>query len=235
MSIALQEMKSHDDEERLVRNNEEKEEEDITNRGLYHLAKRYSGLDDNNDKGFVLPANFDALQEYYRMYTKLGDINYDPTKESNNSISTVGDDLSSDMVMTIGAFEGVSILSLESCETMAVESDRLFASSGGGELTPREVVSGLKRYAQAIKFELDETRRREWIRRYEVHKFDFDADNRDDADKAYYASQDAHNTSNPVRLRLFYYQMSIKFTNDMREKQNRLDEYLAFCDSLKKK
>lgn len=232
MTLALQEMNSHRDDPLASYKEEadEGEEENITHTGPYHLAKRHSGRDGET---CFLPANFDPKEDYYHMYMKLGDIHYNPIKESNQSITSITDDTSEHH--PIGTFEGVSILSLENCESMVTESDHLFASSCGGDLTPREVVSGLNRYIHAIKFERDETRRREWIRRYEVHKFDFDTDNRDDAEKAYFARTDASNTEHPLKLRLFSYQVAIKYTNDMREKEKRWEEYIAFCNSIKRK
>jgi hypothetical protein len=207
---------------------EEDNNNGITHRGVYQMAKRHSeaSLDDS-----CLAHTFNPEEEYYRMYTKLGDIHFDPLKESNHTTSSVIASMSEEPLTTQ---EGVAgILSSENCKSMADESDRLFVSSGG-DLTPREVVTGLSRYNNAIRFESDFERKREWIRRYELHKFDFDSDNREDAEKAYFASDDARNETYPLRMRLHYYQVAIKYTNDMREKKKRWDEYLAFCHSRKR-
>ena len=209
---------------------EEDDGDDVTHRGIYQMAKRHSEASLNDS---CLAYTFNPDEEYYRMYTKLGDIHFDPLKESDHSTSSVIASMSEEPLMTTTQEGVVSILSSESCKSMVDESDRLFVSSDGN-LTPREVVTGLSRYNNAIRFESDFQRKREWIRRYELHKFDFDSDNREDAEKAYFASDDARNEMHPLRMRLYYYQMAIKYTNDMREKKKRWDEYLAFCHSCKR-
>lgn len=221
ITFALREMKE-----------ENADDDEIIHKGLYQLAKNHSNTELVEEDDFVLPPQFDPEVEYYRMYTKLGDVNYNPLKDyasQHQSITSL-----SEMETIDDALEGVSVMSIQSSESLVEESDRLFASSNGqGDLTPREVVTGLKRYTSVIRFERDLKRRREWIRRYELRKFDFDADNRDDAEKALFATEDARNKSHPKHVRLYYYQVAIKYTNDMREKKKRWEEYIAFCDSLK--
>lgn len=220
MALGLNEINSN------CREDEEEEDEcDITHRGIYQMAKRHSeaSLDES-----CLAMTFDPEEEYYRMYTKLGDVNFNPLKDTSSVITSMSEE-----PMETTTHEGVGILSSESCKSFIDESDRLFVSSGG-DLTPREVVAGLSRYNNAIRSERDYKRKRDWIRRYELHKFDFDSDNREDAEKAHFAIEDARNDTHPLRVRLYYYQVAIKYTNDIREKKKRWDEYLEFCHSRKR-
>lgn len=232
MALGLNEINAHCREEEEG----DGDEDDITHRGIYQMAKRHSeaSLDES-----CLAMTFDPEEEYYRMYTKLGDVNFNPLKESNHSVSSVIASMSEEPMetatttTTTTTHEGVGILSSESCKSIIDESDRLFVSSGG-DLTPREVVVSLSRYKNAIRSERDFKHKKEWIRRYELHKFDFDSDNQEDAEKAHFAIEDARNDTHPLRLRLYYYQVAIKYTNDIREKKKHWDEYLEFCHSRKR-
>ncbi len=102
------------------------------------------------------------------------------------------------------------------------------------DLTPRDITQNLERLSTAIRMTSDPVKKARYIKSYEVFKFDHDEDNTNDKEKARYALEDARNRLNKPFTRLNNYKVAIKFTNNIKEKENLRAEYKQYCLSLKK-
>jgi len=170
----------------------------------------YQGIKEPVDEA-DLRSSFDADEEYYKNFERL----------DNLSSST------SDLVR--------GFISIAQLEEMAAESERAFSDSGVGELTPREVVVNLNRLTSCIRLVDDMDKKRTFIERYEMHKSNFDRDNKDDREKAEFYLENARKISVAYSDRIEYYQTAIRFTNNLVEKERIRMEYRQYCRSLQKK
>lgn len=154
------------------------------------------------------------------------DSRYDPDEEYVKNFDRLGwhTDVSVDATVTTMSSKGL--------EALVSETEQFFTTASTENLTPREITATLNRYSTCIRFTTDIEKKRNYIQRYEIHKFDFDEDNKDDKDKAALYLGEARNVSKKSLDRIEYYQTAIKFTNDYGEKQKLKEEYRRYAFSL---
>ena len=116
-------------------------------------------------------------------------------------------------------------------EKLAQDSEQALSST---ELTPREITHNLHRFSSAIRMTSDNERKANYIRLYELRKFDHDEDNKDDKEKALFALEDARNKAHKSMDRIRHYQTAIKFTNNVTAKEEVRAEYRRYCSSLQR-
>ena len=117
-------------------------------------------------------------------------------------------------------------------DNMIEEVESVLTSASTENLTPREISTNLNKYGTCIRLAPDLEKKRSYIKRYEVHKFDLDEDNQDDKDKADLYTAQARNTTHKAKQRIEYYQTAIKFTNNYEAKQRLKEEYRCYVYSL---
>jgi hypothetical protein len=204
-------------------------------------------------RAFRLDVDFDASRDYYIRYPKIGHYNYQVKAESYQVKQTAPTSITED------ASAAVSLMSTDTT-TLSPRQQPLDSSEDSIVLTPRrmdnklledarelfkqarlrpnnfewrEIARNLRYYIQAIHGERDLDTRIALIKEYETHKFDYDSDNAEDAEKAQVAIDIADNTRSEGYQRLYYYQVAVKFTNDIPKKNQLWQCYLAYCDKLK--
>jgi len=115
-------------------------------------------------------------------------------------------------------------------DDMVISSEQALSST---ELTPREITQNLQRLNSAIRMTSDAEKKAQYIKRYELRKFDHDEDNIDDKEKSFYAIADARNPNFKPLDRIHQYQMAIKFTNNVVLKEELRAEYRRYCFTVK--
>lgn len=115
-------------------------------------------------------------------------------------------------------------------DDMVLSSEQALSSM---DLTPREITQNLQRLNSAIRMTSDTEKKAQYIKRYELRKFDHDEDNRDDKEKAFFAIADARNPNFKPLDRIHQYQMAIKFTNNVVAKEELRSEYRRYCFTVK--
>lgn len=134
---------------------------------------------------------------------------------------------------TIQPIKGM--VSSSQMEEILCQSEVLLSHSSPHDLTPREVIINLNRYASALRHITDLDKKRAYIQRYESHKNEYDRDNRDDKEQAELFLKNAEDASLSPRERIQYYQTAIKYTNDLDAKDQIRSNYRRYCFSLKQR
>ena len=162
------------------------------------------------DDDIKLGSEYDPDEEYVKNYERLGWHNATSTPQGKG---------------------GFSPCKLEEIATTVDETLR--SNVCDGDTTPRSLINtSLLKYNTCISLTKDLERKKDYIKRYETHKFDFDEDNEEDREKAvHYLSNARKNTVKPS-VRLEHYQIAIKFTNNVLEKQKLKEEYRRYAFSV---
>lgn len=170
----------------------------------------------------------DSLQSYTQVpnvaeQESALDSKYDPDEEYIKNFERLG--WHSENITSIG----VSSIGVEK---LAIEAEQFLSTASSETLTPREIRLRLNQYSTYIRLTNDLEKKKSYIQRYEVHKFDLDEDNIDDKEKADLYLTEARNTDKKATDRLEYYQIAIKFTNNYAQKQLLKEEYRRYAYSL---
>lgn len=174
-------------------------------------------------------------------YTSIGAANTVPEDEDDIPLSSEYDP-DEDYVRNFerlgwhgatGVPQGTGV-SLEGLEKMAAEIDETLTSCvSDGNSTPRSLVNTcFQQYNTCICSTKDLEKKSDYIKRYELHKFEFDDDNEEDKEKAELYLSNARNTAVKARVRLEHYQIAIKFTNNVAAKQKLKEEYRRYAFSI---
>lgn len=158
---------------------------------------------EDDTRSRCIDSEFDPDQEYIKNFDQLG----------WHSTSLIPLDIATSLV-----------------DDMVLSSEQVLSST---ELTPREITQNLQRLNSAIRMTHDTDKKAQYIRQYELRKFDHDEDNVDDKEKAFFAIADARNTNFKPLDRIHQYQMAIKFTNNVVAKEELRSEYRRYCFSEK--
>lgn len=168
----------------------------------------------------------EASKKQEASYEKVGqdviDSQFDPDEEYVRKYETLG--WHTDKA---GASEGVSGI-----EELGLEAERALSCASSENLTPREIKTKLNQFDTCIRVTKDLEKKRSYIQRYEIHKYEHDEDNADDKEKADFYLSNARDEQRKNVDRLEYYQIAIKFTNNVSAKQSIKDEYRRFAYSL---
>lgn len=169
-------------------------------------------------QSFTLPSELDPDEEYYAIFSQLDSLSMGTNSQSARGVVMPAIDLSASQM-----------------EEMANESDAILSGPGAINLTPREVVVNLNRYNSCIRFIKDPAKKKTLIERYEKHKWEHDEDNRSDAENAELYLEGARNPRTKAEDRIKYYQMAIKYTNNLQIKETLRAEYRRYFYSLQNK
>lgn len=160
---------------------------------------------ETNDDNDLIDSKFDPDEDYVKKYEHLG---WHNDKLVDIDVSLIGVD------------------------ELALETERVLSSTEADKLTPREITTKLNQFSTCIRLTKDMEKRRSYIQRYEVHKFNWDEDNVQDKEKAELYLGGARDIRLKPKQRLHYYQIAIKFTNNYGAKQVLREEYRLYAQSL---
>jgi hypothetical protein len=218
----------------------------------YSRAKQFCHEDvDVEGTSFRLLPTFNATTDYYTRYPHIGHFSYVPLPEHYPNAAVTNNGSSEHLVSLLSsrslnsprgdlddassASSSSSTLSVRGTDQLLEQARASFKSDRArpNSLRWNEISRNLTHFQNAIRCEADLGERIKLIKEYETHKSDYDSDNKEDAEKAAFGLQNSQNKSYQPYIRLYNYQLAVKFTNSIADKECAWKDYISYCDSLK--